>query len=612
MLVMIALPVFACGGKTADPVAETSQLLRISNVQSDADRSPLEGQSVTIEAIVSGDFQDNDPLIEDNLGGFYAQDEVPDGDNNTSDGIFVYDAEIDGPDVTVGDRVRVTGQVAEFFGETQIKAAKVEIIGGGEARAVDVLLPAAATIVDDAGNHLADLEKYEGMLLHFPQALAVTDLRSLERFGQIGLAEGGRLFQFSNAQQPDIDAYEDYRAKLSARRIILDDGQRVASPKSIKHLESVAGRSLRGGDTIKGLTGNLRFSRGSGGDGAAGWRIMPTKGAVFSDTNPRPAAPPRLGAVRIASFNVLNFFARVDNGQPICGSGARHGCRGADTNLEQQRQLSKIVSALDAMQADIVGLIELENDARGAISMIVDALNQRAGNGDFRFVDTGSIGDDAIKTGFIFNASTIELHGSHQLLDDSIDQRFDQTRHRPALAQTFVVKGSGARFSVVVNHFKSKGSACDDNGDINVRDGQGNCNLTREQAAIALAEWLASDPVNSNDTDYLIIGDLNAYMNEDPIIALQQRGFVNLLRDHARPYSFVFDGQAGALDHALASESFAVQIDRAIEWHINADEPPMLDYNLENDRPANFFDKDSPYRASDHDPIIVDVTPSTN
>ena len=82
--------------------------------------------------------------------------------------------------------------------------------------------------------------------------------------------------------------------------------------------------------------------------------------------------------------------------------------------------------------------------------------------------------------------------------------------------------------TVAVNHFKSKGSDCDELGDPDTGDGQGNCNGTRTQAAAALADFLASDPTGSGDPDVLIIGDLNAYDEEDPIDTLKAAGYTDL------------------------------------------------------------------------------------
>ncbi len=195
--------------------------------------------------------------------------------------------------------------------------------------------------------------------------------------------------------------------------------------------------------------------------------------------------------------------------------------------------------------------------------------------------------------------------GAFALLDQDVDPRFNDARNRPALAQTFEVNATGAVLTVIVNHLKSKGSSCDEDGDPNLDDGQANCNRTRAEAAAAIADWLATDPTDSNDADFLVIGDLNAYVQEDPLTALKMAGFTNLLETQDNPYSFLFDAQSGALDHALASARLVPQVVETIEWHINADEPAVLDYNLENSRDPGLFNGDTPYRASDHDPIIV-------
>ena len=87
---------------------------------------------------------------------------------------------------------------------------------------------------------------------------------------------------------------------------------------------------------------------------------------------------------------------------------------------------------------------------------------------------------------------------------------------------------------MVVNHLKSKGSGCGA-GDDDTTTGQGNCNGTRTLAAQALADWLATDPTGSGDPDVLIIGDLNSYAKEDPIVALQNAGYTNLVAAFGGP-----------------------------------------------------------------------------
>ncbi|MCP3673127.1 MAG: ExeM/NucH family extracellular endonuclease, partial [Gammaproteobacteria bacterium] len=246
-----------------------------------------------------------------------------------------------------------------------------------------------------------------------------------------------------------------------------------------------------------------------------------------------------------------------------------------------------------------------ENNADESIAMIVNALNARLDAAKYAYIDTGKINTDAIKTGFIYNSSTVKANGKFALLTTEIDPRFEDSRHRPALAQTFEMTNTGAKFTVIVNHLKSKGSSCETSGDPDMHDGQGNCNVTRTKAVRALADWIATDPTSSGDEDFLIIGDLNAYTLEDPLTSLKNSGYTNLLESNKNAYSYNYDNQIGALDHALASPSLLSQVRETIEWHINSDEPKLFDYNLEYGRDAKLFEPNSPYRSSDHDPIIV-------
>jgi predicted extracellular nuclease len=98
----------------------------------------------------------------------------------------------------------------------------------------------------------------------------------------------------------------------------------------------------------------------------------------------------------------------------------------------------------------------------------------------------------------------------------------------------------------------------------------------------------------------------------DALSLFEQAGYVNLASSFIgeSAYSFEFEGQFGALDHALASPELAAHVVDAAEWHINADEAPLHNYNLEYGRDPTLFDGSSPYRASDHDPLIIGIDPS--
>jgi len=318
-------------------------------------------------------------------------------------------------------------------------------------------------------------------------------------------------------------------------------------------------------------------------------------------------APNVGGTLKVASFNVLNYFTTIDTGQSICGPTGNSECRGADSQEEFDRQHRKIINALLLLDADIVGLMELENNASASLQRLVADLNTVAGAGTYAFVDTGTIGSGAIRVGFLYKPASVSTTGAFAVLTSNVDQRFDDSRNRPVLVQSFAQNSNGAVFTVAVNHLMSKGSNCNSGGDPDLNDGQGSCNVTRSDAAAALADWLATDPTSSGDPDILIIGDLNAYLQEDPITILEDAGFNNLVETFlgSDSYSFLFAGEAGALDHALGSQSLLVQVAGVMDWHINADEPAALDYNLDFGRNPGIFDGSTPYRASDHDPLII-------
>ena len=244
----------ACGGgsgtaTTVTPGPPPSTGTQVSDVQGSGDSSPMDGQTVTVSAIVTGDFQDDADTTRD-LGGFYVQQEAPDSDPMSSDGIFIFDGSNPATNVNVGDRVDVTGSVAEYFGETQINATSVAVTGTGMIQATDVNLPSGSVINNSDGERIADLERYEGMLVRFPQALTVSSLRFLERYGEVGLSEGGRPYQFTNGNAPDATAYAAHAEAVASRSITLDDGLRSSDPAQIRQLRAGAAPdySIRVGD----------------------------------------------------------------------------------------------------------------------------------------------------------------------------------------------------------------------------------------------------------------------------------------------------------------------------------------------------------------------------
>ncbi len=597
-LALAALASCSSGSDTNRPSSTDDPVVTpINQIQGSGVTSPMDNAAVTISGVVSGDFQDNDANLGSSLGGFYVQELSADSDPATSEGIFVFDGRTPAVDVSVGDHVLVEGTVNEHFGETQISAASVTVSGSGSVQVVEINLP-------------ADLEQYEGMFVRLPQTLTVAGLYELDRFGTVQLIAGGRPYAYTNQNPPNAAGYAAHQADFAARSILLDDGRVEQNVDPIRYLNAgtAPDYSIRSGDTATGLTGNLRYARGSGASGTEGFRLVPTVDPWFESANPRPGAANSTGTLRVVGFNTLNFFSTIDDGQDNCGPSHDAGCRGADSAEELERQIAKLVTALNVIDADIVGLMEIENNAGIALQMLVARLNLVSGD-TYAFVDTGTVGTDVITTAFLYKTATVSLRGDAVVLDSRIDVRFDETRNRPSIAQSFVQLSNGAVFSVVVNHLKSKGSSCADGGDPNRNDGQGNCNATRTQAASALADWIATDPTGSGDSDYLVIGDFNAFVFEDPLSALKNAGYTNLMEAAVGgdTWSSVFAGESGALDHAFASASLVLQVSETIDWHINSDEPIALDYNTEFGRDTALFDATIPYRTSDHDPVIVDL-----
>ncbi len=575
----------------------------IHDIQGSGLVSPLSGV-VTIEGVVVGDYQ-----ASGQFSGYHVQEENADadGDPATSEGIFVFNTSFP---VNIGDKVRVRGTITEFgsAGATLTELASVSsrlVCSTGNAlpTATSVTLPVAS---------LNDWEAFEGMRISIAQDLTVTENFTLGRFGEVALSVNGRLLNPTSVTTPGAAAIA-LQDLNNRSRILLDDGnnQQNIDPTLYPAGGLSANNTLRSGYTVNGLTGVLEQRFGV-------YRVQPVGLISFDADNPRPAAPDAVGGrIKVSAMNVLNYFTTIDTGAFICGPSGGLECRGADSAFEFTRQRDKIISATLGLDADVVGLMEIENNATAAVQDLVDGLNAATAPGTYSFIDTGTIGTDAIKVGLIYRAAKVTPVGAYAILDSTVDPTFIDTLNRPVLAQTFEENLTGERFTVAVNHLKSKGSACP--GDPDTGDGQGNCNLTRTRAATALVNWLGTDPTGSGDTDFLIIGDLNSYAMEDPIAAIESAGYANLIDTFvgSDAYSFVFQGQSGYLDHALASPSLAAQATGATEWHINADEPIVLDYNLEFKSPNHQVTlyNPGPYRSSDHDPLVVglnlDQTPPT-
>ncbi len=572
------------GDEQADVLTCGAEKTTINAIQGEGDASPLAGQVVTVEGIVTADFQGSSELK-----GFFLQELNGDGNPQTSEGIFVYHSK---DDVNVGDLVRLKATVAEYYGATQLGYVSDLITCG-----TDTVSATQITLPTD------NLEAYEGMLVTVPQQLFVADNYGLGRYGEVSLATE-RLYQGTQIALPGSDA-NAVEAANRRKQILLDDGSTAQNLDPIAYPAPGldAYNSLRLGDTVNNLTGVLTY-------GYSKYRIHPTATPEFTASNPRTEAPmiEEHGDLRIASFNVLNYF----NGD---GQGAGFPtARGADTVEEFQRQKAKIVAAITALDADIIGLLEIENDGFGEFSAIADlvaALNAHIADANYAFVNFGveQVGTDKITSALIYDRNKVKEVGTPAL---TTAQPFDYG-NRPPIAQSFRSNETLETVTVAMAHLRSKGSCTKaTDGDADNGDGQGCWNATRVYAANQYAAWLQANPTGVADSDMIILGDFNAYAMEDPIRTFADIGFANvsLAKDgNALDYSYAYQGRIGSLDHALASESLLAKVTDVAHWHINADEPTILDYNMEyksQNQQASLY-AESPYRASDHDPVVLEL-----
>ena len=552
----------------------------IYEIQGDGDQSPLVGETVTTEGVVTVDLQEPDEYF-----GFFLQALDGDGNPATSDGIFVNLSVFD-QDVEAGDHIRITGIVFEEFGQTQLgEFPDTPIIDASCGSAVVTPL----NIKPRQFN--SDPERYEGMYLRYTGNYFVTDTFNLHRFGEVWVAEDGVVEQPTNEFEAGTSEMLAFAEDNIAQSVMID-GSGGSNPEPVPFLTKAG--TLRLGDMTNNPTGAIQFGFGN-------YRMVNSDNADFKAKNRRLAAPKVKGDVTVASFNVLNYWTTL-------------GGRGAFNNEQLDAQTDKLVAAIRGMDADIVGLQEIENDHPDDVPIItlVDALNAAEGSDVWSRIDGFEQNVYPIVNEIIYRNDRVTPTGDAMTL---IDPAFDEFRFPPStdpdnqlgrrpVAQAFEVNGEA--FTVMVNHFKSKSTTGATGDDLPQGDGQSGHNARRVLQAEAVLDWLPTIIDQTGDPDVLVIGDFNAYLEEDPIHELE-KGLENLVDEYVKdPYSFnFFAGFAapfigrGALDFAFATESLADQVRSVAYWHINADEPRFLDW-FDPDRLAP-----GPYRSSDHDPVLI-------
>jgi uncharacterized protein len=574
-------------GAPAHPAAAVPP--SIGALQGSGARSPYEGQAVALSGVVTGNFVNA-------LDGFFMQDEAgaEDGDPHTADGVFVVWSREQQPKVRRGDRVRVRGSVAELGSGTRTQTAlvdtEVEVLGRAGV---------AVTVLDTPPLDEADWERYEGMWLRIGVPLTVAGNYGLARFGELEVAFGGRPQQ-PTARYPVGERSRTRSLRNQTRMLVLDDNRRGEYPDRLWFLPEVpnAAQPLRAGSRLHEVEGVLDHRAGPR-------RLQLTAGLKLIEQAPRPPAPQIDGELRLATFNVWNYFNGDGQG------GGFPTPRGAASAAEFERQTRKLVAMILPLAPDIAALVELENDGSGADSaeqQLVAALNAALGAaGDYQAVpyDREAAGSDLIRVGLIYRASRVRTVGPSMALNQP---PFGGDDARPPLAQAFQSLAGGPAFTVAALHFKSKSRCHEVPAELPAEqdqgDGQSCWNTLRVRSAEALGSWLGGDPAGTGSGLAIMLGDFNANTFEDPLLALRRQGWRDAVDPGDREgYTYIFRGLANRLDHALLSPPLARRLAGAAVWHINADETPLFDYSLEH-KPIDLYQPD-PYRASDHDPLLV-------
>ncbi len=656
-------PPYSCDG---------AELTFIHKIQGDGDRSPYvpedkysSAEAVTVQGIVTA-------RAESLQKGFYLQDVQADGNDATSDGVFVYMGDAAPEDIQPGALVCLEARVKEYYDQTQLNLA--EDTSRYKVLEAEGDVPAAAAFVVADGESLDQaLERYEGMKIVLDEGSEMKVSRSYsfdyDVFrNNMMLSHKAPLYKATQLYTADSKEAVEHEAANRKNELIVESDYK-ARDGELPYMSDFNAETgyIRIGDQLTNLEGMVGYTFGK-------YRLIVGKdenitAGDFIRHNERLYAPEIAdeGDLRVASFNVLNYFNDSVGGD----KSAAGQNRGAESQFEFRLQREKIVNAITGMNADIIGLMEIENNGFGdnsAIEDLVNTLNDELSDEDaYSFVKVADadlyqdkfFGSDAITVGMLYRAAKVTPDGEALVIktpeqhapkgaatrDNKGEKQYSPAYNkyqRYSLAQTFNIEGE--KLTVAVNHFKSKGSACfedwlefaSERNEPDPADLQGHCNELRVSAAEAVGNAL-----ENIEGDVLIIGDMNAYGKEDPLqiftdyhpsthngkpiyaaahttingetldtearLITKSFGYVNLntFFHGTDTFSYSYNGELGNLDHALASPGLVDKVVAVEDWHINSAESNMFEYGAEHT--GELVKSDNAFSSSDHDPVIVAI-----
>ena len=629
----------AQSGATAAPAEESAapsadiapsaaaDILTIAEIQGTGDASPLVGQEVTTQGVVTASY----PQGTGSFNGYVIQTPDAEGGDTTpgaSDAVFVYSRDTVA-EVEIGDSVQVTGEVSEYYGLTEIS------VPAGGASVLAEALGEVAPLSTAWPPTDEEREALESQLVAPEGAFTVSDTYSTNRYGEVLLAAGDSpLLQPTDVAAPGSAQAAAVEADNLARAVTLDDATTInylnTDNSSLVPPYISLDAPVRVGAPVTFDEGVIVDYRNDT------WKFNPTtairdggQGPV-SFANTRTDAPQAVGGdIQIATFNVLNYFTTLGVDTPSCvpytdrdGAGltVKEGCaqRGAWDQASFDRQQAKIVAAINALDADVVGLLEIENSAAlgdapdtpdAALATLVDALNAAAGADTWAYVPSSEELPDAsvrdvITNALIYKPAVVETVGEARALGTESEGDGAFANAREPIGQEFAPVEGGDPVFVAVNHFKSKSSPGPWPGDADAGDGQGASNESRTRQAEALRDWV--EGIVDESESVALIGDFNSYTQEDPLQVLYDAGYTDAASTLAdgHQYSYSYSGLSGSLDHVLLNRAARGHAAGADIWEINAEESVALEYSRYNVHGQLYYADDA-FRSSDHNPVAV-------
>ncbi|EOV0104856.1 ExeM/NucH family extracellular endonuclease [Vibrio vulnificus] len=547
----------------------------IGEVQGEGYSSPLieSGYTSKDEYLVTGVVS---AVATSLVKGFYLYDDNADGNVKTSDGVFVKTSGAVSKDM-IGQQICVRAKVNEDYGMTTLLPTG-NIWEVKNSTPVEVTPVKLERIDSDDDTFRSTLERLEAMPVVLVEDMDAAegnqDMRVSRTFSFDYSAKRNNMVIAYKRPNPQpnqdhvagSDAAKAQTAQNKDYRIVVESDEKPADGKIPYYPEFASdphNNYIRINDSVVGMTGVLHYSYNE-------FRLIPTANvtkANFVHNTPRTSSPVIKESygddgftIKVATQNVLNYF-----NSPYGGHDNQFGDnRGAESQQEFERQQAKIVEAIYGLDADIVGLMEVENNGFGdfsAIRELLEAINAKYykenykdrfaresihnryvfvgfdKNGDQVLDQFDTIGSDAITTGIIYRPSKVSViagkvipmpwQDAPMIVDADgkpvVDGKGElaesgKNYQRNTVAATFRVLNTGKQLTVSVNHLKSKGSTCWDDyvGTKAVDDdAQGSCENFRVASTYHLGQEMAKI-----GGDQIVLGDMNSYAHEDPMLVL--------------------------------------------------------------------------------------------